>query len=469
MASLLLVVVSTPLYSQHEEAPNALAFRWTTTNFQYPFSQKIDRFDYTNGVELSYIRHLGKLLNLAVPLKIEKANLPLDDQGNVKSQSVIGSLDALIHLKFTKPENRLYPYLLGGAGLMSEIEDGGKINPEFPVGFGINILTFPNLYLSAETQYRFDLNENRNQLQHAVGIWMVIGGKSSKKETDRDKDGISDMEDQCPDEPGTIVLMGCPDADRDGIANKLDDCPDQAGKPALGGCPDTDNDGIADKDDRCPNEAGSKALMGCPEKDQDGDGISDNNDICPDAPGSLKTQGCPDSDNDGIIDTDDKCPDLAGPAESNGCPDTDGDGVTDDEDRCPKSVGPASNKGCPELKKEEKEILAFAMKAVQFETGSAKLLESSHKILDEIAQIMKEHPEQKLRINGHTDSIGDDAENLKLSERRAKTCNDYLVAKGIQSSRISHKGFGEAKPIGNNLYAPGREQNRRVEFEMYVE
>jgi outer membrane protein OmpA-like peptidoglycan-associated protein len=109
------------------------------------------------------------------------------------------------------------------------------------------------------------------------------------------------------------------------------------------------------------------------------------------------------------------------------------------------------------------------MKAVQFETGSAKLLQSSYKTLDEIAGIMLKYPGQKLRISGHTDSIGEAVENLKLSEKRAKTCFDYLVSKRVPTGRISHAGFGETKPIGDNRFAPGREQNRRVEFEMYVD
>ncbi len=431
------------LCAQSESSPNALAFRWTWDNFQYPITQKFDKYDYTSGVELTYIRHLGKMLNLAIPLKLGKAYLPLDDQGTVRNAELIGSLDAVLHLKFTKPEARFYPYLLAGAGLMSETQNDWAMNPEFPVGLGLNIKAFPNLYLSLETQYRFDLNENRNQLQHALGIWMVLGGVvEEEKVTDRDKDGVLDSEDQCPDEPGTANLMGCPDSDTDGVADKFDECPKEAGKPALAGCPDRDGDGIADQKDRCPDEAGTIELFGCPNRDQDGDGVADENDLCPNAAGSALNKGCPDSD---------------------------GDGVADFEDRCPDTAGPASNKGCPELKPEEKEVLEFAMKAVQFETGSAKLLASSHNVLDEIAKIMQNYPEQKLRISGHTDSIGEADDNQKLSDRRAKTCYDYLVSKGVPSNRISYIGFGESKPIGDNMFAPGREKNRRVEFEMYVD
>lgn len=403
------------LYGQSETAPNALAFRWTANNFQFPITQKFDRFDYTGGVELNYVRHLGKMLNVAVPLKIGKAYLPIDDQGNVRDAELIASLDALLQLKFTKPASTFYPYLLAGAGLMTETNNDWAMNPEFPVGLGLNVKVFPNVYLSAETQYRFGLNENRNQLQHALGIWMVLGGKTDEKITDRDNDGVKDSKDQCPDEPGPAELMGCPDSDGDGIADKFDACPNEAGKAALAGCPDRDGDNVPDHQDRCPDEPGKIELQGCPEKDSDGDGVADENDRCPDEPGTV------------------------------------------------------ANKGCPELKPEEKAVLEFAKTAIQFETGSAKLLPSSNQTLDDIVQIMKNNPGQKLRISGHTDSIGEADENQKLSERRAKTCFDYLVAKGIPATRMSHAGFGESNPIATNLYSAGREKNRRVEFEMYVE
>ncbi|MCF8244523.1 MAG: OmpA family protein [Saprospiraceae bacterium] len=440
ISSLFLLLAASQSNAQSESSPNALAFRWTGNNFQFPITQKFDRYDYTSGVELKYIRHLGKFLNLGIPLKVGKAFLPLDDQGNVRNAELIGSLDALLHLKFTKPESKVYPYLLAGAGVMSEIDNGWEMNPEFPVGAGLNFRVSPNLYLSFETQYRFDLNDNRNQLQHALGIWMVLGGKTEEKITDSDKDGVQDIDDKCPDEPGPAELMGCPDTDGDGIADEFDACPDEAGNPSLAGCPDRDGDGIADHLDLCPDEAGKKELSGCP--DQDGDGVADK---------------------------DDQCPTIAGLPSDMGCPDTDGDGVIDPIDRCPETAGPASNKGCPELKPEEKEVLEFAMKAVQFETGSAKLLASSNKTLDEIAQIMKNNLGQKLRISGHTDSIGEADENLKLSERRAKTCFDYLIANGVDAKRMSHAGYGESKPIGDNMFSPGREQNRRVEFEMYID
>ena len=81
---------------------------------------------------------------------------------------------------------------------------------------------------------------------------------------------------------------------------------------------------------------------------------------------------------------------------------------------------------------------------------------------------MNQYPEYSLNIGGHTDATGDDKMNLALSERRAKTCYDYLVSKGIAAGRMTYAGYGETQPVGDNKTAAGRAQNRRVVFELYV-
>ena len=88
----------------------------------------------------------------------------------------------------------------------------------------------------------------------------------------------------------------------------------------MNGCPDTDGDGLSDIEDACPNRAGSKEMGGCP--DTDGDGLSDKDDTCPEEAGPAENGGCPwpDNDGDGVPNKDDACPDLAGVAANNGCP-----------------------------------------------------------------------------------------------------------------------------------------------------
>ncbi|CAN0397258.1 unnamed protein product, partial [Phaeothamnion confervicola] len=84
--------------------------------------------------------------------------------------------------------------------------------------------------------------------------------------------------------------------------------------------------------------------------------------------------------------------------------------------------------------------------------------------LDHAADVMNEHPGIKLSIQGHTDNVGADAYNQKLSERRAQAVFDYLVGKGIDASRLMTIGYGESRPAVSNDTAEGRAQNRRTEL-----
>jgi len=77
---------------------------------------------------------------------------------------------------------------------------------------------------------------------------------------------------------------------------------------------------------------------------------------------------------------------------------------------------------------------------------------------------MKQHPEVRALVEGHTDSIGSDAYNQRLSERRANAVADYMEAQGISSSRITTKGWGKSKPVADNRTKEGRARNRRVEI-----
>jgi outer membrane protein OmpA-like peptidoglycan-associated protein len=279
---------------------------------------------------------------------------------------------------------------------------------------------------------------------------------------DADGDGLADRDDGCPNEPGEHRLNGCPDRDGDGVADKMDDCPDQAGLRRFAGCPDTDNDGIIDKEDNCPTVAGIPAMNGCPDSDRDG--ITDVDDECPTEPGTAEHRGCPDTDNDGISDKNDKCMDKPGLARFNGCPDSDGDGIDDSDDKCPLAAGPRSKDGCPDVKPEDKAALDLAMRNVQFETNSSRLLPSSIVVLNQIAEIMGRYPGYSLHIDGYTDNVGNDAVNQELSQSRAGACYQFLLAKGISKSLLSFKGHGETKPIADNSTADGRAKNRRVEF-----
>ncbi|NUO02608.1 MAG: OmpA family protein [Saprospiraceae bacterium] len=456
-------------FSQYSGAKDGLAVRVVLPNYQYPITKDFLEDDFTSGMEIEYVRSLNSFLNLAIPFRINRADLPTNETGGIKNVPAM-SLDALLQLKYFKPRQFFNPYLYAGISGMSENLDGVRL--AVPVGGGFDFRIARHTYLTTKAEYRLGFEDLRDHLQLGAGILVLLGeGESDDKPamTDRDGDGIPDAQDLCPDVKGLAAFNGCPDTDGDGLTDGEDQCPTVAGLKEFMGCPDGDGDGVPDKDDACPTEKGLASNKGCPVRDADGDGIDDKDDACPTEKGTRETKGCPDTDRDGIADREDECPTAPGPRQYKGCPDGDGDGVLDKDDRCPTVVGPASNKGCPEIKKEDKETLTFAMKAVQFETARATLKKESNAILDQIVDIMKRYPAHKLRINGHTDSIGEAPANQTLSEKRAKACYDYLVSKGIAANRMSHAGYGESQPIGDNRYKDGREKNRRVEFDLYIE
>ena len=104
-----------------------------------------------------------------------------------------------------------------------------------------------------------------------------------------------------------------------------------------------------------------------------------------------------------------------------------------------------------------------------FDFDKAVLKAESFKVLDEIVDIMSQYPDYKLSISGHTDNTGTQEHNLQLSTERAKACYDYLVYRGVKTERVRSTGYGETRPMVSNNSPNGREQNRRVEFELTLE
>jgi len=267
-----------------------------------------------------------------------------------------------------------------------------------------------------------------------------------------------------------VVLTN--DKDKDGVPDKADGCPDVPGSVKAGGCPDKDGDGVADEVDKCPELPGLARDRGCPIMDRDNDTVLDDVDKCPDIPGTFKYQGCPipDTDGDGINDEVDLCPDKAGPMEFNGCPipDSDSDGVNDKEDKCPMVAGTRENKGCPEIKIKQEivEKVNYAAKKIFFALGSDKILPASYGALDNVAAILKTDARLKLIVEGHTDNVGKPASNLILSQKRADAVKNYLTQKGLDANRLEAKGYGQETPVADNTKPAGRAANRRVELKL---
>lgn len=175
-----------------------------------------------------------------------------------------------------------------------------------------------------------------------------------------------------------------------------------------------------------------------------------------------------DGDGDGVADAMDQCPGTpAGvKVDANGCSlDSDGDGVPDALDNCPQTpVGvKVDASGCPSTVLDAGSA-AWTFNDINFAVSKAEITPSSHGILDEIVAALEDRPALKVQVEGHTDSTGARAFNMDLSNRRAQAVVDYLVGKGIGSSRISAKGFGPDRPIADNATKLGRSKNRRVQL-----
>jgi outer membrane protein OmpA-like peptidoglycan-associated protein len=299
---------------------------------------------------------------------------------------------------------------------------------------------------------------------------------------DNDQDGIPDLNDKCAADPedkdGFDDTDGCADPDNDGDGTKdvHDACVDDKGPVENRGCPakDSDHDGITDDKDACKDVPGIAAKNGCPNDDKDNDGVKDVDDACVDVVGTAAAKGCPDKDGDGVNDADDACVDVAGIAEFKGCKDSDSDGIVDSADKCPTEPevinGVDDGDGCPDKGK----VLVVVTKekiqlneTVLFDPGKDTILAKSFPLLDQVALVMKAHPElKKIRIEGHTDSDGDDAKNLDLSKRRAASVVTALVQRGIDAGRLSSEGYGETVPIADNKTKDGKAKNRRVDLKI---
>ena len=353
------------------------------------------------------------------------------------------AVDAI--LKYNLSEGDIFPYLFAGYGL-SNFQTDADSEGLFPSngagrtylgGAGVSFFISDNWIVNASTSYRSSSEKGSyNHLQHVVGFSYVFGAG------DTDKDGVSDKKDVCPEVPGLKEFEGCPDTDGDGIPDNKDSCPEEAGPAELNGCPDSDGDGIADKDDACPDAAGSAEMNGCP--DSDGAGIADNLDKCPQEAGEAANDGCPEDDRDG-------------------------DGVPDKDDVCPDEAGDAANNGCPELPEKLITFMKGENSTLLFVVNSAVVTDESSAKLKILTDLLGTYTKVNVVIEGHASSDGSTAYNQTLSEKRANSVKEALMAMGVDASRLETIGYGETKPTEDNSTAAGRTANRRVQFERKVQ
>jgi outer membrane protein OmpA-like peptidoglycan-associated protein len=378
------------------------------------------------GIGLTYFKGLKKHVDFAGTLSASFLNYPLPDKPNFASDRLLLAFDAAYQFKLTSDKYWVQPFASAGIGGHTYSSYWGAF---IPLGVGLNIDFFNEGKFFISSQYRVPVTTGTANYNffHAIGFSGRIGNKK---------------------EPKIIPPPPPPEAPKD-----------------------SDGDGIIDANDKCPTVTGVAKYEGCPVPDTDKDGINDDNDKCPAVAGLAKYQGCPvpDTDKDGINDEEDKCPTEAGVARYQGCPvpDTDKDGINDEEDKCPTVPGVASQQGCPETSKEVTKTVKYSAENIYFKTGSTALSSRSNAALNETVKVLNDNPGLKLKVDGHTDNVGSDEYNVKLSEGRAASVKTYLVNKGIDAARVESEGFGETTPVADNKTAAGRQKNRRVEMKVY--
>ncbi|MFK7885784.1 MAG: OmpA family protein [Gammaproteobacteria bacterium] len=370
--------------------------------------------DFAGG-QVAFGYHINK--DWAVEFNAFAANL--DDRYQNDDQQFRGfGIDWLREYKFN---DRFSPYGLIGLGYQSTQSRITPDREDFLVSFGLGLMTHFNddgLALRTEARMRsLSSTPHFNDMYYSAGLRIPLGERTPPPPPDSDGDGVSDNNDRCPNTPaGTRVG------------------PD--------GCElDSDRDGVVDSKDRCPNTpAGARVdANGCKivEKDSDRDGVPDSRDACPETPRGAKV-------------------------DSKGCElDGDGDGVVNSKDRCPNTRAGARIDvyGC--------EITAkIELPGVEFELNSDKLRPESTRVLNDAAQTLKNNPEIRVEVGGHTDSTGAASYNQSLSQKRAASVAAYLAARGVDAGRMSSKGYGEAEPVADNSTKEGRQRNRRVELKI---
>ena len=271
-----------------------------------------------------------------------------------------------------------------------------------------------------------------------VNFWVTknfgLGVQGDYVSTPIDKSGIANF---WQASASLLFRFGNTDKDKDGIPDKEDACPDVPGLPEFQGCPDTDGDGIPDKDDQCPDVAGPKENNGCP---------------------------WPDTDGDGVLDKDDACPTVPGPAENNGCPwpDTDGDGVLDKDDACPTVPGLPEYNGCP---KPTAVAVTEEFKDLLFDFNKATIQPGSTHKLDKAAEIIKSAPAENFVVVGTTDAKGSAAYNLNLSRQRAAAVVKALEARGVNPAQLKSIGIGSQEAT---VPATASDAERQVDRKVIV-
>ena len=226
--------------------------------------------------------------------------------------------------------------------------------------------------------------------------------------------------------------------------------------------PDTDGDALSDGDEIDRHNTDAK------NPDTDGDGLKDGAEVNTHKTRPLEA----DTDKDGLSDGDEVNRHKTNPNNS----DTDAGGVNDGAEiaRAINPLDPSDDVTERETIVERETIIEretmfdadkpLVLKGIVFETGKADIKPESETVLNEVLESLKDNPDVRVEISGHTDNVGSDENNRTLSLNRANSVKAWLAARGIAADRMETKGYGESQPTATNDTPEGRQENRRIEM-----
>lgn len=420
-----------------------------------PYLEELYRFDkQTFAFSAEYSRYIGNSMSLSFPFRLGTMEYPYAVNSFYRNFHFYAQDVALKYGFSQRGDKKIQPYISVGLGALylanSEKTLGEnypiehKWEAQMPIELGINYQIMDGIFFQLSTSYRF--STGAEAWHNGIGLQFQFNTKTKeviKSDKLSSSRGISYNNNTTLNADLSLTLLDdhhlsiaeTKDDDKDGIPNSLDLCPNVAGDESFGGCPllDDDNDGLANHEDRCPTIFGEIAFAGCP--DTDGDRIADVFDLCPNEPGTRACKGCPDMDND-------KIPDAI--------------------DKCPTEAGWADNEGCPMAALGEELTFKGDIQPIIFENEQYYLNKSAVENLDNIILLMNRYPNSVLSISGIAYDSDDANFNEVLSDKRAKSCFQYLTKRGVSEDRMTYQGLGNLRSV------PNQKLQRSVEFQLFM-
>ena len=401
------------------------------------------------------------------------------EDGNKYFSSLIVPVDIRLIAHLIK-EGIVFPYLFAGAGVtyFNPVDKNNLPLPRnargeyghqtvlTPLGAGLQYYVTKSTAVELAGSYSYVLSDNLDDASVGSGndaFWSIMFNmfvflKTSTSDADRDK-LLDREEEQLHTDPHNV------DSDGDGLTDG-DEVLIYRTDPLK---KDTDGDGLNDKDEIFTYKTDPR------NQDTDGDGLTDGDEILKYNTNPLN----PDTDGDGLLDGDEVLKYHTDPLRR----DTDGDELTDGDEVLKyhtNPLDPDTDHGSMWDGKEVRRNLnpldpsddvltikvgeKIILEGVNFEFAKATLLPGAKVVLDRVAASLLTNTKVEVAVHGHTDNKGSASYNKRLSINRAQSVKDYLVSKGVATTRLTTKGFGFTKPIASNDTDEGRAKNRRTEF-----